>query len=258
MTNSDQLVDRCAAAHTFLNVKLDYDHIVFHRGTRTFNTAEEELIEREWDVFVNAKKVNKNDALVALTPERTHVEGRELHVEGYVTDFKHWRTTRERADVNVWLTGPSAVTRVYSGGETFYVIGERPTTILATGGPLEFVPGGFLKAAHFSEEDPFRATLYKELKEETGIPRDRVTAVHPFWCGEVPKYKNVCVDYLIDVERSTPEQIEKLFREQSHEHTALYFVPHHTLREYAEENLSRFNDRGKCSLEYLLRRGIVA
>ncbi len=253
--------ETCKAAHTIYNIYAGYEAITFHRITRSFEPAEEISIEKTWNELLTTRKVNRNSELVALHPEQTRREGSFLHVTGYVTDYKHYRTTLEHPSLRVWLTGPSAIARVFYEGKQIYLLGERKSATQDTGGALEFVPGGFLEGAHFTAIDPFMETLHDELEEETGIPRNYITKSTPFWMGQIRNHyqnprlsQDVCVDYLLDIEGIAPHEIIERFKSSEREHTALHFIPESRLLSFAEANLLRFNIRGRCSLEQLFSK----
>ena len=256
--NTSEFSAICKTVHTMHNVHHGYKDIIFHPATRTFDPEEEAMIETTWNTLVAEKKVRGNSQLVALYPDKTIREESELHVTGYKTDYKHYKATLEHPYLRVWLTGPSAVVRVFHDNTPTYIFGERKNTTTNTGGPLEFVPGGFLEAAHFDSSDPFMATLEDELEEETGIPRAYISKSAPFWLGQVRNHyqsrqlsQDVCVDYMLDIEGISPKEIEERFQAGKREHTALHFIPESQLLSFAERNLLRFNTRGRCSLEHL-------
>ena len=255
---------RCREGHGFTKVIKGYQSVVLHLTKRIFNADTEKQIETAWNEKVQSGAVKRNDQLVALFPEQTSVENSVLHLSRYATDFKHYITTREVAAPQIWLSGPSAVTRIIREVDSLYIIGERKSKNLNTGGALEFVPGGFLKAAHLYDADPLRSTLEEELDEETGIKPTYIASITPLWYGELEKFpdgrasRNVCLDYLMNIEDITQRQVQEQFASKEREHTQLMFVPEHELVSFGEANYARFNTRGLCTFEQLIAQGVLA
>lgn len=254
------LAAACGKKHTFTNVLSGFNAVELHRMGRIFPDSEEQAIEEKWKEIGAGKR---NETLVALFPYETQVQEGVLQISGYATDFKHYIVTKDMEKPKVWLTGPSAVTRLIGGDEPVFVFGERKSKNLNTGGKLEFVPGGYLKAAHLSTSDPFRSTLEEELEEETGIGREHIADMKPLWYGKLATFpdgracRNVVLDYLLDVQGITPEAVEQQFRAKEREHTRLDFVQKGALLGYLEANLEHFNTRGYCTIEQLVKRGLL-
>lgn len=260
MSSYESLAQRCREKHGFTNVFTGFNEVVLHPAERIFLDEEEKAIEEAWQKSGAGKR---NEALVALFPSETRVQESILHLSGYPTDYKHWFCTKDMLAPEVWLTGPSAVTRLVGGDEPIYVFGERKSKNLNTGGVLEFLPGGLLKAKHLHTTDPFRFTLEDELDEETGIAQTHIAHVGPLWYGELAKFpdgrtcRNVCLDYLMDVRGITPEQVEKEFRSKEREHTHLEYVQESVLPNYFEANFARFNTRSYCTIQQLVGQGVL-
>lgn len=263
MSIYETLAEKCNTLHTFTEVCTGFNAVTLHPVERIFPAEEENAIEAAWQQKIAAKAVSKNDARGALLPTHTRMHESDLHLSGYATDFKHYITTRDMPSPEVWLTGPSAVTRLLGGDEPVYVFGERKSKNLNTGGMLEFMPGGYLKAKHLSVSDPFESTLEEELEEETGIWREQIASLTPLWYGELAKFpdgrmcRNVILDYVMDIRGVTPEQVEKAFALGERKHTRLEYVQESALAGYLDANLTRFNTRGVCTIQQLVKQGVL-
>ncbi len=239
------------------DVLTGYRKIEFHRSGRSFSQQEEEAVERKWNELLSQGKVKFSSELIALYPEKTQLIEGSLHVTGYKTDYKHYRATLDEP-VRVWITGPSGIVRIADMRDPVYIFGERKSIVSNTGGAIEFVPGGYLKAAHFDKENPFLETLLDELEEETGIPRNFVQEVNPFWIGRLREYdgklfQDVCIDFITGLSGISPEEVQKYFDNLlKKEHNRIEFVRESQLINYADKNLERISQRGKCSLQLLL------
>ena len=261
--SKETFVRKCKEGHTFTSVLNDYSDTNLLSVEHKFSADDETRIERIWSEKISKGAVMRNESLVALLPDMTRTEDDILQLSGYATDFKHYICTKDLPTPEVWLTGPSAVTRITGRETTMYIIGERKTKNLNTGGVLEFLPGGFLKMAHLYDKNPFLSTLEEELTEETGIEKECIVDTMPLWYGKLEKFpdgrasRNVVLDYLMDIEGLTPEQVQERFKSKDREHTHLEFVPEQDLLKYGETNYGRFNTRGLCTFEQLIARKII-
>ncbi len=258
MVNIAERLEKC---HGLFNIINGYNSINFNRTERNFLKEEEDMIQKSWDYLLKAGKVKFSSELVALRPELTFARDGILNVTAYKTDYKHYRTTLEHPSIRVWLTGPSAILRFNEGGEMTYIFGERKSSTSDVGGKLECVPAGYLEAAHFHDENPFLITLYGELKEEIGIPQDKIAKVEPFWYGQVRNMpgnnrlvQDICVDFIMDIENLPSTEIKEMFSAGKREHERLYFIKEGELERYCEGNFDRLSARTKCSMANLIPR----
>ncbi len=256
---------KCKEGHTFTNVLTGWGAVSIKPDERTFSPEDEASIDALWNEKLASGQKMTNGSLAGIMQSWTRtISPAVLELTLYPTDFKHYICTKNAAGPVVWLTGPSAVTRLVDRNEKTYILGERKSKNLNTGGAIEFVPGGLLKAAHLYDADPFRSTLEEELEEETGIERRHIASMTPLWYGELVKFpdgrscRNVCVDYLMDIKGVSQEQVQEGFASTSREHTQLFFVPEQELLSFGEQNYSRINTRGLCTFEQLIGQGTIS
>ncbi len=259
MVSKKSLIEKIQSMYSFKSIYLGYNRIVIHETTRAFSSEEEGFVDSEWDKLIAQGKVKYSNAIVALNPETIYVNGNELYVDAYPSDFKHYRTTLNSNIPKVWLTGPSGVMKANAYGESWYVFGVRKSATLRTGGDIETIPGGFLDVEYLFQQNPFQNALYNELEEETGISRENVTSVIPMRMGTLsidtrgnrPAY-NVCTDFLMNISLN-PEEIQKSFSSKEREHTKIEIVSGEDLLDYVDKNKEGMNTRTLFTLDYLLQ-----
>jgi hypothetical protein len=222
----------------------------------------DDRVETIWTELVRTGKAKYSTDIVAINPRLTRLVGNRLVLDGYPSEYKHYKASLVDPTVGeVWLTGPSAIVQFQEAGKKYVIFGERKSNNLKVGGNIETLPAGFLDVRFMTGEMPLQECLYNEQEEELGLEREIVTNVTPMRTGYVhtayggQRIVNVSTDFILQLGNGVSlEYIMNRFRAKPREHTALEIVDFEELEDYVARNLDRFNVRTIFSLEGFFQR----
>ena len=193
MIDKLELIEELRKGHGYDILASGFDELDVQKVTREFTEEEIEFMEGEWAKILAENPRAYSEIISGIFPERTRVDGNNVHIELYPLEYKHWKTTTEQ-DSRIWCMGSTGIVRVNHDGDQSYLFGYRkPKITLDVGGVLETFPGGFIDAPYLDLQEPPKVALLNEFQEEVGVPSFYVSDITFLSIGnsvKIPQLRN--------------------------------------------------------------------